>query len=74
MNDTGNQETSTERTGERTGQIRDAFRLVDALAYGTDAADIERLARILNYNLDQLEKDIQAANALVSELWAQIED
>ena len=70
MNDTGNQETSTERTRK----IRNAFRLVDALAYGTDAADIERLARILNYNLDQLEKDIQAANALVSELWAQIED
>lgn len=70
MNDTGNQETSTERTG----QIRDAFRLVDALAYGTDAADIQRLARILNYNADQLKKDIQAANALVSELWAQIED
>lgn len=70
MNDTGNQETSTERTRK----IRNAFRLVDALAYGTDAADIERLARILNYNLDQLEKDIQAANALVSELWAQAGD
>ena len=70
MNDTGNQETSTERTRK----IRNAFRLVDALAYGTDAADIQRLARILNYNLDQLEKDIQAANALVSELWAQAGD
>ena len=70
MNDTGNQETSTERTRK----IRNAFRLVDALAYGTDAADIERLARILNYNLDQLEKDIQAANEFISELWAQIED
>lgn len=70
MNDTGNQETSTERTRK----IRNAFRLVDALAYGTDAADIQRLARILNYNADQLKKDIQAANALVSELWAQAGD
>ena len=70
MSDTRNEKESTERTRK----IRNAFRLVDALAYGTDAADIQRLARILNYNADQLKKDIQAANALVSELWAQIED
>ena len=70
MSDTGNQETSTERTRK----IRNAFRLVDALAYGTDPEDIKQLARILNYSPGQLEKDIQAANALVSELWAQIED
>lgn len=70
MSDTRSEAASTERTRK----IRDAFRLVDALAYGTDAADIQRLARILNYNADQLKKDIQAANALVSELWAQIED
>ena len=59
---------------ERARLIRDTFRLVDALAYGTDPADIERLARILNYNADQLKEDIWAANILVSELWAQIED
>lgn len=70
MSDTRSEAASTERAR----LIRDAFRLVDALAYGTDAADIQRLARILNYNADQLKKDIQAANALVSELWAHTED
>ena len=70
MSDTRNEKESTERTR----LIRDAFRLVDALAYGTDPEDIKQLARILNYSPGQLEKDIQAANALVSELWAQIED
>lgn len=70
MNDTRNEKESTERTRK----IRNAFRLVDALTNGTDPEDIKRLAKILNYNPDQLKKDIQAANEFISELWAQAGD
>ena len=70
MSDTRNEKESTERTRK----IRNAFRLADALTNGTDPADRKKIARILNYNLDQLEKDIQAANELLTELWAQAGD